>query len=117
MRQWIRALLAATLVTGLSLAFTTSSRAADKEPPKKDEKKGDGKDDKKPAADEKKKDPKDMTSDEREAAGLCVVEPVKSSKPVYHADYKDKTYHFCCREHQKAFAADPAKFIKEAPKK
>src|ERR1700758_4198947 len=107
MRNWIRVLLSAALVAGLSLAFT--ARAADKEPPKKDDKKpADGKDDKKPAADEKKKDPKDMTTEERETAGLCIVEPAKNSKPVYHADYKDKTYHFCCREHQKEFVADPA---------
>lgn len=117
MRTWIRALLAAMLVAGLSLAFTFTSSAADKEPPKKEEKKGDGKDKDKPApaAEEKKKDPKDMTSDEREAAGLCIVDPThKGAKPVYHADYKDKTYHFCSRDCQKAFAADPAKYIKEA---
>ena|SRR5436305_1592693 len=117
MRNWIRVLLSAALVAGLSLAFT--ARAADKEPPKKDDKKpADGKDDKKPAAEEKKKDPKDMTTDEREAAQLCIVDPThKGAKPVYHFDYKDKEYHFCSRECQKAFAADPAKYYKEAPKK
>jgi YHS domain-containing protein len=116
MRTWIRALLAAMLVAGFGLAFTFTSSAADKEPPKKDEKKGDGKDKPAAGAEEKKKDPKDMTSDEREAAQLCIVDPThKGAKPVYHADYKDKTYHFCSRDCQKAFAADPAKYIKEAP--
>jgi YHS domain-containing protein len=123
MRYWIRALLAVTLVAGLSLGFTVISRAADKDAPKKDEKKGDGKDDKKgdskddkkPAAEEKKKDPKDMTAAELDAAGLCVACHLKPSKPVYHADYKDKEYHFCTRDCQKAFAASPANYVKDAP--
>ena len=115
MSHWFRVLLAAAFVLSLGVA-APSVMAADKEPPKKDEKKDDKKgDDKKP--EEKKKDPKDMTTDEREAANLCIIEPTKSSKPVYHADYKDKTYHFCCRDHQKQFAADPAKYVKDAPKK
>jgi YHS domain-containing protein len=65
-------------------------------------------------APKKEKDPKDMSGDELEAAGLCPVSR-KLSKPVYHYDYKDKTYHFCSRDCQKSFAADPTKFVKAAP--
>ena len=67
------------------------------------------KDDKKPAAEEKKKDPKDMNADEANAAGLCPV-CKKDIKPVYHFDYKDKTYTFASRACQKEFAANTAKY-------
>ena len=29
-----------------------------------------------------------------------------------HADYNGKTYYFCCPDCPKAFAADPAKYVK-----
>jgi YHS domain-containing protein len=67
------------------------------------------KDDKKPAAEEKKKDPKDMNADEANAAGLCPI-CKKDIKPVYHSDFKDKTYTFASRNCQKEFAANPEKY-------
>jgi len=101
MQKWIQSLFVAGLVFGVA-GLPNTACAADKEM-KKDEKKEEKKD-------EKKKDPKDMTTDELEAAGLCPISR-KASKPVYHADYKDKEYHFCSRDCQKAFKADPAKYF------
>ena len=82
--------------------------AADTKKP--DDKKPAAADDKKPAADgEKKKDPKDMNADEANAAGLCPV-CKKDYKPVYHFDYKNKTYIFASRNCQKEFAGAPENF-------
>ena len=109
MTSSLRALLLAALFLGLG-GSARFARAGDakKDPPKKEEPK---KDDDKP-----KKDPKDMNADEAEAAGLC---PIKKgpSKPVYHCDYNGTTYHFCSRECQKTFAADPAKYAGPPKKK
>ncbi|HYG77838.1 MAG TPA: YHS domain-containing protein [Planctomycetota bacterium] len=92
MSNWMRCLLVAGVVLGCGLCV--SAPAGEKEVKRE----------------EKAKDPKDMNTDEAEAAGLCPITK-KQSKPVYHADYKDKTYHFCSRDCQKAFKADPAKYF------
>ena len=65
------------------------------------------------ADDVKKTDPKDakaaMKADEAEAAGLCPV-CKNESKPVYHFEYKGKTYHFKTRQCCADFKADPTKY-------
>jgi YHS domain-containing protein len=62
-----------------------------------------------------KKDPKTMTLDELEAAGLCPVKKIES-KQIYHYDLNGKTYHFCCRECQDEFEAHPEKYGAKADK-
>lgn len=98
MNTWLRRLLIPAFAIALILPAVT---AADKPPAKEEPKK----EDVKPAG----KDPKDMSADEAEEAGLCPVTK-KQSKPVYHFEYKDKEYHFATREAQKEFAANPEKF-------
>ncbi len=56
-----------------------------------------------------KKDPKDMTLDECEAAGICPVTR-KPSKLIYHVKVGEKEYHFATRDAAKEFQADPVKF-------
>jgi len=56
-----------------------------------------------------KKEPKDMSADEAEAAGLCAV-CKNEHKLVYHYEAGGKKYHFATRKCQKDFATDPAKF-------
>lgn len=106
MAKWMR-ILAVAVVFGFGAQGI--SMAADA---KKDEKK---------PAEEKKKDPKDMNADEANEAGLCPV-CKKDFKPVYHFDFKNKTYTFASRACQKEFAGNPEKYgakgeVKEAKKK
>jgi YHS domain-containing protein len=97
MLKWMQ-MLAVAVVFGFGTQ--TGVSAADAKKP----------DEKKPApAEEKKKDPKDMNADEANAAGLCPV-CKKEIKPVYHYDYKNKTYIFASRNCQKEFAGAPEKF-------
>src|SRR5580704_11873414 len=55
------------------------------------------------------KDPKTMTADELEAAGLCPVKRIES-KQIYHYELNGKTYHFCCRKCQSEFEEHPEKY-------
>jgi len=89
------------------LAFGASAADKDTKTPPKD-----------PPADgpKKEKDPKDMTLDELEAAGICPVTK-KPSKPVYHFAIGDKEYHFNTREAQKQFAANPGQYGYKPDKK
>lgn len=49
---------------------------------------------------------------------VCIVsgEKFKATKETKAADYKGKTYYFCCEDCQNQFAADPEKCIKEEKK-
>jgi hypothetical protein len=97
------------LITFLALFLAGSIHAEEKkDPPKKEEKKDEPKKEEvKPDAPQK--DPKDMTLDELEAAGICPVTK-KPSKPIYHVKVGDKEYHFATRDASKEFQANPEKF-------
>lgn len=60
------------------------------------------------------KDPKDLTAEEAEAAGLCPVQKVPS-KLVYHTTIGGQKVHFCSPECKKQFLAQPAKYGVSAP--